>query len=64
MSWILDSNRQCDLGLRKLYSGFQSPGFQIPQAKFSWIPDSTSKTFTKSGMRIAFYGVIIIVQVA
>ena len=32
-SWNLDS------GLLGLYSGFQSPGFQIPQAKFSRIPE-------------------------
>ena len=32
-SWNLDS------GLLGLYSGFQSPGFQIPQGKFSRIPE-------------------------
>ena len=31
--WILDSNLKWDSGFLKLYSGFQSPGFQIPQAK-------------------------------
>ena len=48
---ILDSNLQKDSGFLKLYSGFQSPGFRIlqenfpkfwiPQAKISWIPEST-----------------------
>ena len=33
-TWILDSNRLRDFGFRKLYSGFQSPGFWIPQSKF------------------------------
>jgi len=30
--------------------------FQIPSAQFSWIPDSTCKNFSHSGIRIAFHG--------
>ena len=40
VSWILDSNLQQDSGFLVLDSGFQSPGFRIPQAKNSWIPES------------------------
>jgi len=36
--WILDSDRYPDSGFLELYSGYQSPGFQIPQAKISRIP--------------------------
>ena len=38
--WILNSNRQWHSGFLELYSGFQSPGFWIPQAKISWIRES------------------------
>ena len=48
-----------DSGFLELYSGFQSqgfgfhkqkfPGFRIPQAKISRIPDFTSKNFPDSG---------------
>ena len=41
--WNLDSGFQSLLGLREffeLYSGFQSPGFRIPQAKVSWCLES------------------------
>ena len=31
--WIQDSNRKRDSGFLKLSSGFQSPGFRMPQAK-------------------------------
>ena len=31
---------QWDSGFLELYSGFQSPGFWIPQAKISWIRES------------------------
>ena len=48
MSWILDSNRYWDSGLLDLYFGFQSPAFRIPIAIFSWIPDSTRRTFPNS----------------
>ena len=37
-TWILDSDRYWDSGFLELYSGYQSPGFQIPQAKISRIP--------------------------
>ena len=37
-------------------SGFQKPGFRIPQAKVSRILDSTSKNFTNSGIRIPLHG--------
>ena len=53
-TWIPDSNREWDSGFLELYSGLQSPGFRIPQAKISWIPDFASKTFSKipdSGFR-------------
>ena len=45
LEWIfskLDSGFQSLVGFRIpcAGSGFQSPGFQIPQAKNSWIPES------------------------
>ena len=40
VSWILDSNLWLDSGFLVLDSGFQSPGFRIPQARNSWIPES------------------------
>ena len=46
-----------DSGLQKV--GFHKqifPGFQIPQANVSWIPDSTSKCFLDSGIQITLYG--------
>ena len=33
-TWILDSMPQWDFGVLELYSGFQSPGFRIPRAKY------------------------------
>ena len=33
-AWIQDSNCYWDSGFLELYSGFQSPGFRIPQQKF------------------------------
>ena len=33
-TWILDSMPQWDFGVLQLYSGFQSPGFRLPRAKF------------------------------
>ena len=41
-TWIPDSNRWGDSGFLELYSRFQSPRFQIPQAIFFRILDSTS----------------------
>ena len=38
--WILDSNLQWDSGFLELHSVFQSPGFQIRQAKVSRIQES------------------------
>ena len=38
--YILDSSLWWDSGFLELYSGFQSPGFQIPPTKRSRIPDS------------------------
>ena len=38
-TWIPDSNRWWDYGFLELYFGFQNPGFQIPQAKISRIPE-------------------------
>ena len=39
---VLDSRFQLfwDSGFLEQYSIFQSPGFWIPQAKISWIPES------------------------
>ena len=41
-AWIQDSNCYWDSGFLELYSGFQSPGFRIPQQKFPtfWNVDS------------------------
>ena len=52
--WNLDSGFQSLMcpGLLELYSGFQSPGFRIPIAKFPWIMDSTCQNFAHSGIRI------------
>ena len=47
-TWIPDSNCYWDSGFLELFSGFQSPGFRIPQAKLSWIQDSGSKNFPDS----------------
>ena len=55
-TWILDSMPQWDFGVLELYSGFQSPGFRIPRAKFSRILDSTSKNFPDSRIRIPLHG--------
>ena len=37
---FFDSNRSWDSGFLEPYSGFQSPGFQIPQANISRIAES------------------------
>ena len=41
-SWILDFNLYWSSGFLELYSGFQSPGFRIPQQKLAgiWIPQA------------------------
>ena len=39
-TWIPDSKRPLVSTFPGLYSGFQSPGFRIPQAKTSRIPES------------------------
>ena len=68
-TWILDSNLvlwNLDPGFRSLVgfripcvvSGFQSPGFRIPQANFSGIQDPTSKNLPDSGIRIPINGAI------
>ena len=46
----LNSNRQWDYRFLELYSGFQRSRFQIPQAKFSRISDSTSNNLPASGI--------------
>ena len=38
-----------DFGFLELDSGYQSPGFQIPQDMISPIPESTGKNFLESG---------------
>ena len=57
-TWIPDSNCQWDSGFLLLYSGFQGPGFRIPQTKISKIPDSKCKNFPDSGIRIPLHGAI------
>ena len=47
--WIPDS------GILELYSGFQNLGFQIPLAKYSRIPDSTSVNFLDSRIWIPLH---------
>ena len=39
-NWIPDTNRFRNSGFVKLYSGFQSLGFRIPQENISHIPES------------------------
>ena len=39
-AWISVSNRKLDFEFLEIYSGFQSPVFQTPQAKISRFPDS------------------------
>ena len=41
-TWIPDFNLWRDSGFRELNSGFQSPGYQIPQGKLGRIPESLS----------------------
>ena len=43
-TWILDSNHQWNSGFLELYSGFQSPAFPLPQAKFPGSPNLDSIT--------------------
>ena len=38
------------------YTGIQNPGFQIPQARFSQISDSTSKNFADLGSGYSYTG--------
>ena len=59
-AWIQDSNCYWDSGFLELFSGFESPGFRIPQAKLpgfrileakiSWIQDSGSKIYPDSSI--------------
>ena len=58
--WNLDSGFQSLAGFRIpcIVSGFQSPGFRIPQANFSGIQDPTSKNLPDSGIRIPINGAI------
>ena len=44
-TWISDSNCWWDSEFIELDSGFQRPGFRIPQANLFRVPDSSSKTF-------------------
>ena len=62
--WTLDSNGYWDSWFLELYSVFQSPGFLIPQARISDIPESGfpytrqsrqfTFTFTSHGVYIPF----------
>ena len=55
--WNLDSRFYSLVGyLSSIYSGFQSPAFRIPWAKFSPIPDPTSKNFPDSRIWIPLHG--------
>ena len=57
MPWIPDSSLcTWDSGFLELYFWLQKPRFPIPQAKFSRIPDSTSKHFQDSGILIPLQG--------
>ena len=51
--WNLDLDCNCrwDSEFLDLYSGFQSPGYGIPQENFSQILDPKSKTLLDSGIR-------------
>lgn len=55
-TWIPDLNHKWDSGFLELYSGFQSPGFRIPRAKTSPIPDSTVEDFPDSKDRAPLHG--------
>ena len=52
-TWILDCNCRWDSRFLELYSGFQSPGFGIPQANFPrfWIPQAKLSWIPESGFR-------------
>ena len=56
--WISDSNRLWYSRLLERYSGFQNPGFRIPEVKFSRIPDSSGKNFLdfKTESRLPYMG--------
>ena len=53
VEWIPDSNHKGDSAFLDLYSGFQNPGFRIPQEKF---PGFHKKNFPNSGIRIPLQG--------
>ena len=57
-SWILNSNRYKDSGFLELYipNSKAGRGLQIPRVKISRIPDSSSKNFPSSGIRIPLRG--------
>ena len=55
-TWIPDTNPQWNSGFLDQYSRFQSPGFQILQAKISRILCSESKKVLDSGIRIPLHG--------
>ena len=50
-TWIPDSNALVVFGFLELYSGFQSPGFWIPQAKYFRIPDGPTGSTKNSRFR-------------
>ena len=51
--WNLDSEVASLVKFLELDSGFQSPGFQIPEAKLRHIPVFTSNIFWKCGRNVA-----------
>ena len=53
-TWIRDSNCYLESAVLQLYSGFQSPGDQIPRAKISRIPESALRGTTSTKKKQPF----------
>ena len=53
-TWIPDSNCYLESAVLQLYSGFQSPGDQIPRAKISRIPESALRGTTSTKKKQPF----------
>ena len=56
--WVPNSKKSLfrDSGFLDMDSEFQRVGFRIPQSNIFRIPDSTSKCFLDSGIRITLHG--------
>ena len=52
-NWILDSNLQWDSRFIELHSGFQGPGFRIPQQKVPRFWNSNSLTWGDATCKIS-----------